>query len=627
MTARIWPISHLRSSTLFGASVGIFAAILFSLQLAPGQQQQASKLVGTGAVGNAQQGMSVAVSGHGNTAIVGGPADNSSANNNAGAGAAWVFTQSNGVWSQQGIKLVGTGAVGNAQQGISVALSDDGNTAIVGGPDDNSSAGNNSSAGAAWVFTRNARGVWTQQGSKLVGTGAVGNAQQGISVALSGDGNTAIVGGPGDNSHAGAAWVFTRSGGVWTQHGSKLVGTGGVGAAQGWSVALSEHGDTALVGGPGDNSHAGAVWVFHRNDGVWSQQGSKLIGTGAVGNAQQGISVALSDDGDTAIVGGYGDNANAGAAWVFTRSGGVWTQQGSKLIGTGAVGAAFQGASVTLSGDGNTVMVGGYGDNANAGAAWVFTQSGGVWTQQGSKLVGTGAAAAAFQGASVALSDDGNTAVVGGYGDNANAGAAWVFVQPTGTQSQTATAAANSSALVVTPSTNIVASGSQGGPFSPSTFNYKLTAAKGSVGYSITNVPNWLAASSTSGMATRSGKNISFSINSSANSLKPGTYINNIEFNGTSRLATLTVNPAAAVTVTSINLTNTTASSVAGSVVGAVSVTTNPPGGTYSGVITLGGANASSFALTNGGVLPCSLVVGASNLTPGTYAITLSATQ
>jgi Divergent InlB B-repeat domain/FG-GAP repeat len=550
MTARAWPISHLRASGLFGASVAIFAIILFSLQLALAQfTQQGVKLVGTGAVGNAQQGMSVAVSGDGNTAIIGGPADNSSPNKNAGAGVAWVFTQSNGVWRQQG-KLVGTGAIGNAQQGISVALSDDGNTAIVGGPDDNSSAGNNSGTGGAWVFSRNASGVWTQQ-SKLVGTGAVGNAQHGISVALSGDGNTAIVGGPGDNSHAGAAWVFTRSGGVWTQQGTKLVGTGAVGAAQGWSVGLSEHGDTAVVGGPGDNSHAGAIWVFHRGDGVWSQQGSKLVGTSAVGKAQQGISVALSDDGDTAIVGGDGDNSNAGAAWVFTRSGGVWTQQGSKLVGTGAVGTAFQGASVTLSGDGNAVMVGGYGDNSNAGAAWVFTQSGGVWTQQGSKLVGTGAVGAAFQGSSVALSDDGNTGIVGGYGDNSNAGAAWVFVQLTSTQfqtattaSKTATTASNSSALVVTPFTNIVASGSQGGAFSPSTFNYKLTASKGSIGYSITNVPNWLTASSTSGTVAKSGTTITFSINSSANSLKSGTYTGNINFNNRSRLATLTINPA-----------------------------------------------------------------------------------
>ena len=168
------------------------------------------------------------------------------------------------------------------------------------------------------------------------------------------------------------------------------------------------------MGGPDDNSDTGAAWVFTRSGGVWTQQGSKLVGTGAVGTAGQGLSVALSADGNTAIVGGAADNSDTGAAWVYTRSGGVWTQQGSKLVGTGAVGTAEQGVSVALSADGNTAIVGGPGDNSNTGAAWVYTRSGGVWTQQGSKLVGTGAVGPAEQGHSVALSADGNTAIVGG---------------------------------------------------------------------------------------------------------------------------------------------------------------------------------------------------------------------
>jgi hypothetical protein len=113
---------------------------------------------------------------------------------------------------------------------------------------------------------------------------------------------------------------------------------------------------------------------------------------------------------------------------VFTRSGGVWTQQGSKLVGTGAVGAARQGQSVSISSDGNTAIVGGPGDNSSAGAVWVFTRSGGVWTQQGNKLVGTGAVGAAVQGNSVSISSDGSTAIEGGFGDESGAGAAWVFV-------------------------------------------------------------------------------------------------------------------------------------------------------------------------------------------------------
>lgn len=120
----------------------------------------------------------------------------------------------------------------------------------------------------------------------------------------------------------------------------------------------------------------------------FSQQGPKLVGTGAVGgNPQQGYSVSLSADGNTAIVGAYGDNGYAGAAWVWTRGGGVWTQQGTKLVGSGAVGNAFQGDSVCLSADGNTAIVGGPQDGGG-GAAWVWTRSGGVWTQQGTKLVG-----------------------------------------------------------------------------------------------------------------------------------------------------------------------------------------------------------------------------------------------
>ena len=170
---------------------------------------------------------------------------------------------------------------------------------------------------------------WTQQGNKLVGTGAVGNANQGVSVSISSDGNTAIVGGHGDNNFAGAAWVYTRSGSVWTQQGNKLVGTGAVGIFpyQGYSVSLSADGNTAIVGGWGDNSGVGAAWVYTRSSGIWTQQGSKLVGTGPVGSARQGTSVSLSSDGNTAIVGGPDDNSSAGGAWVYTRgASGVWEQ-------------------------------------------------------------------------------------------------------------------------------------------------------------------------------------------------------------------------------------------------------------------------------------------------------------
>jgi hypothetical protein len=380
--------------------------------------QQGSKLVGTRADGKALQGMSVALSGDGNTAVVGGYADSSL------SGAAWIYTRSGEVWTQQGDKLVGTEPRGVGNQGFAVALSADGNTALIGG------YGDDNFAGATWVYTRTGD-VWSQQGDKLWGTGA-GRArtQEGISVALSADGNTALVGGYGADKFAGAAWIFTRSGGVWTQQGGKLVGKEAVGwARQGWSVALSADGNTAIVGGYSDDEGAGAAWVFTRSGGAWTQQGSKLVGTGASGAALQGMSVALSADGNTAIVGGLGDNGNVGAAWVFTRSGEVWTQQGAKLVGSGAIGEAKQGQSVSLSADGNTAAVGGYGDNNFAGAVWIYSRSGGTWTQLGSKLIGSGAIGEAKQGRSVAVSSAGDTVISGGFGDDSTAGAAWVFVR------------------------------------------------------------------------------------------------------------------------------------------------------------------------------------------------------
>jgi hypothetical protein len=520
-----------RVSRLFGMSILLCSALLISSQGAVADfTQQGAKLVATGAALPSEQGYSVALSADGNTAIIGARADNGN------IGAAWVFTRSGAVWSQQGSKLVGIDAVGASNQGQSVAMSADGNTAIVGGYLDNGGAG------AAWVYVRSG-GVWTQQGSKLLGAGAVGAGNQGLSVALSADGNTAFVGGHTDNGGAGAAWVFTRSGSVWTQQGDKLVGSGAVGnAGLGASVALSADGNTAIVGADSDNGGAGAAWVFTRSGGVWTEQGAKLVGTGAAGLAQQGFSVALSADGNTAIVGGdFDNNFITGAAWIFTRSGEVWSQQGPKLVGSGGVGTPNQGKGVALSGDGLTAIVGGNGDSNGLGATWVWTASGGVWTQQGAKLVGSGAAGPAHQGTSVALSGDGNTAMVGGFSDGSNTGvsigATWVFVQQ--------------SALVlqVSPTTDISASGPRGGPFMPTSFEYQISASNGTVDFSIAGIPAWLNPSFVYGTANASPTTVTFSLTNVA-TLGAGTYNATINFtnttNGqgsTSRTATLTVLP------------------------------------------------------------------------------------
>jgi len=151
----------------------------------------------------------------------------------------------------------------------------------------------------------------------------------------------------------------------FTQQGSDLVGTNGGGARQGNSVALSADGNTALIGGPHDNAlfyfmglAPGAAWVFNRTNGVWAQQGPKLFGASGVGNQNQGTSVALSGDGNTALVGGPFDNNNTGAAWVFTRTNGVWGQQDNKLVPTDASSGAGVSTWVALSADGNTAILG-----------------------------------------------------------------------------------------------------------------------------------------------------------------------------------------------------------------------------------------------------------------------------
>ena len=377
--------------------------------------QQGPKLTGGGETGKGLFGFRVALSADGNTALIGSPSDNGH------VGAAWIFTRLGQTWTQQGAKLTGGEESGKAEFGKAVALSADGNTALIGGPADSSGSG------SAWVFVREGE-AWTQQGPKLTGGGEVGEGHFSVGVSLSQDGNTALIGGGGDKGEVGAAWVFTRSGSSWEQQGEKLTGNEEIGKGHfGFSVALSAEGNTALIGGVGDNGEVGAVWVFARSGSTWTQQGEKLTGGEESGKAEFGESVALSADGNTALIGGPADSSATGAAWAFTRTGETWTQQGPKLGGSGEVGAGHFAFSVSLSQDGNTALIGGGGDNSEVGAAWVFTRSGSSWEQQGEKLTGGEESGKGHFGFSVALSGDGGTGLIGGVADKTEIGAAWAF--------------------------------------------------------------------------------------------------------------------------------------------------------------------------------------------------------
>ncbi len=323
-----------------------------------------------------------------------------------GLGAGWVFTRSGSSWSQQGPKLTAPGQ--GKGFGTSVALSSDGNTALVGGD------------GAALVFTRSGAG-WAQQGEALRGSGESAKVT-GAGVALSADGNTALLGGP-----TGTAWVFTRSGSTWTQQGAVLAGSGAeAGSESGSSVALSAAGDTALIGGGAAGGGIGAAWIFTRSGATWTQQGAALTGGQESGRGEFGTATTLSADGDTALIGGPGDGGDLGAAWAFTRNGTEWSEQGEKLTGAGELSEAFFGCSVALSAGGETALVGGR-DEGTVGAVWVLAHDRSGWSEQASRLSGGGEVGHSSFGSSVALSADGGTALIGGHGDDQFIGAAWVF--------------------------------------------------------------------------------------------------------------------------------------------------------------------------------------------------------
>lgn len=304
--------------------------------------------------------------------------------------------------------LTAADAATNDLLGSSVALS--GDTAVIGAPNDDGAAG------AAYVFVRNGTG-WTQQ-QKLVASDAAGLQAFGTSVAIAGD--TVLVGARFDDnasgSDAGAAYVFVRSGGVWTEQ-QKLLGSD-TGAFDELGAAVALSGDTAVVGAllANDGSDGGA-YVFVRSAGVWTQQ-QKLTAADAADSDEFGLAVAIA--GDTIVVGAARDDSSlgtdAGAAYVFTRAGVAWSQQQKLLAADGADGDRF-GSAVAVAGD--TTLVGAFWDDtsagSNAGSAYAFTRAGTSWSQQ-QKLVADDAGAGDQFGIAVSLAGD--LAVVGADFDN-----------------------------------------------------------------------------------------------------------------------------------------------------------------------------------------------------------------
>jgi hypothetical protein len=249
--------------------------------------------------------------------------------------------------------------------GRRVGISSD--TIVVGAFQDDTAAGED--AGSAYVFTR-AGATWSKQ-QQLFASDAVAGDFFAYSVAISGD--TIVVGAPWDVG-GGSAYVFTRSGSTWSEqehlYGSDVV----TGDELGWGVAIT--GDTIVVGAKKDDTAAGAdvgsAYVFTRSDSTWSQQDHLFASDGAAGD-YFGNSVAIASG--VIVVGAVYDDTAAGqtgSVYVFTQSGGTWSQQ-SHLLGKDAGADEQFGVFVSISDD--TVVVGAQYDSSaaeDAGSAYVF---------------------------------------------------------------------------------------------------------------------------------------------------------------------------------------------------------------------------------------------------------------
>ena len=378
---------------------------------------QQQKLTASDGVAGDLFGSSVSVSG--DTAVVGAWAKN------GGHGAAYVFVRSAGVWTQQQ-ELTASDGAANDYFGYSVTVC--GDTTVI------AAVRRNGYHGAAYVFVRSG-GVWTQQQVLIASDGAADD-EFGWSVSLSGD--TAVIGAAFKNSNQGAAYVFVRSGGVWTQQQELTASDGAANDFFGGSVSVS--GDTAMIGAAYRNSGRGAAYAFVRSGEVWAQQ-QELSASDNAANNEFGWAVSVT--GDTAVIGAAFKNAHQGAAYVFVRGAGAWSQQ-QELTASDGAAADYFGYSVSVCGD--TAVIGApYKNTGFQGAVYTFVNSAGVWGQQ-QELAPFDGGDDEF-GTSVSLSGD--TAVIG----TTDTGAAFVAVRPTlGADSLLVPSAAGTSSVLLSSS-------------------------------------------------------------------------------------------------------------------------------------------------------------------------------
>ena len=363
-------------------------------------------------------GYSVAISG--DTAVIG--ARNGRIGDDS-FGTAYIFQREKPFWVER-TKLTASDGQISDQFGKTVSIS--GNSVIAGAP---SHTAGGPSSGAAYIFKHEAETGWIQQ-VKLLDTKTASEDQFGTAVDISK--NLAIVGARQDDDagrNSGAAYLFERRKEDWIQQAKLVPSDGQTGDVFGYSVAISQ--ETCIIGAYGDDDAApegGAAYIFVQSGINWIQQ-TKLIANDTRSLDHFGATVAI--DGNTAIVGAHGRDEtglDSGAAYIFVRNGTAWTQQAKLTVNDGLEGDRF-GFSASISGD--TAIIGAPGHDAigiDTGAAYLFVRSGGVWTHT-AKLSAEDAAIGDEFGHAVDINNQ--NIISGAWKDDhagIDAGSAYIFV-------------------------------------------------------------------------------------------------------------------------------------------------------------------------------------------------------
>lgn len=323
----------------------------------------------------------------------------------------------------------------------SVSLSADGNTALIGAPGDSTDGAN---AGRAYVFKRSG-GIWSKTPvATLSEPTPTANDEFGFSVSLSADASTALVGScctaVAGHGGAGTVYVFIQSGSNWSSKPTATLTEPGATGNDHFGVSVALAGSTALVGSPDTAGSKGAAYVFNATGGVWSNTPAAAF-SGPAAQASFGTSVALSPDGATVLVGAPRTNSSAGAAFVYTLSAGTWSTTPAASITDPGPGADGFGSSVAVSG--STALVGApataIGSGMGAGEAYLYTRTSGTWpATPGTSITEPSAAAGHEFGTSVALSGDESTAIIGARFNNGGVNSkSYLYSQSAGTWNTT----------------------------------------------------------------------------------------------------------------------------------------------------------------------------------------------